>query len=63
MESLACKSPSRCRVCEHFDAAAGCALEAAVDDALEALALQARPRIPVRGLVRADARRAASALA
>gem|GEM_PF-6226854 len=48
MESMSCKSPARCRSCEHFEAGVGCALEMDVDLALEAIALAARPRILAR---------------
>lgn len=48
MEPLSCRSPSNCRTCEHFAAGAGCELELEIDIALQALAAQERPRIPVR---------------
>ena len=41
-EALDCRSPRACAVCPHSDRAGQCALEAAVDVALEALAAPRR---------------------
>ena len=41
-EVLDCRSPRACAVCPHSDRAGNCALEAAVDAALEALAAPRR---------------------
>ena len=54
MDSLTCRSPSRCATCAHFDARSGCELENQLEVALAAL--EPRPRVqPV--LLRVDARR------
>ena len=41
-EVLDCRSPRACAVCPHSDRAGACALEAAVDVALEAMAAPRR---------------------
>jgi hypothetical protein len=57
MDTLTCRSPSRCATCAHFDAAAGCALEADLNVALDALEAP-RPRQSSGVLLLVDARRA-----
>lgn len=57
MDTLTCRSPSRCATCAHFDAATGCALEADLDVVLEALEAP-RPRVKSGVLLLVDARRA-----
>lgn len=46
-EALSCRSPRACAVCPHSDRAGQCALEAAVDVALEALAAPRRVIVAV----------------
>ena len=57
MDALTCRSPARCATCAHFDAAAGCALEDAIQVTLDAMdATRARPKPALFLMV--DARRA-----
>lgn len=59
MDTLTCRSPSRCATCAHFDAGV-CALEEALNEVLE------NPRAPPAAtrplFVMLDARRPATAL-
>lgn len=58
MDTLTCRSPSRCATCAHFSVSEGCALENELDIVLAALE---KPRAPVRAppaLLLVDARRA-----
>lgn len=57
MDTLTCRSPSRCATCAHFDAATGCALEADLDVVLASLE-PPRPRTGSSVLLLVDARRA-----
>jgi hypothetical protein len=57
MDTLTCRSPSRCATCAHFDAATGCALEADLDVVLTSLETP-RPRPNNGVLLLVDARRA-----
>lgn len=60
-DALDCRSPARCRTCEHFVRDA-CALEAGLEAALVALGAAPRPAIRV-ALALADDRRATFATA
>ena len=57
MDTLTCRSPSRCATCAHFDARSGCALEADLEVVLASLERPRKaPAIPVLALVDARAR-------
>lgn len=56
MDTLTCRSPSRCATCAHWDARAGCELERELDVVLASL--EARPRTKQQPLLMiVDARR------